>query len=225
VQSRELPTRASRRPATASGRPVQEQAASEFATILSRLCLHLGAPAAALVDGEGETVDYGGWAEAYGTRVMAAELGLVAVQSSNFPWGAASELVIRARRESYALLPLVHGYVLIIRLPRHAFITASRAYSAAVRALCREANLTVPETYRRDPWEFAEVCASSSHGHRPRSIVCSNAWLPVEVIGRYSPRDLHPRECAFRVRTATGRELTLLRERLGHWYADALPEL
>jgi hypothetical protein len=193
--------------------------------ILSRLCLHLGAPAAALVDGDGETVDYGGWGEAFRTRVMGAELGLVAAQCLNASGGTPYELVIRARKESYAVLPLVHGYVLAIRLPRHAFVTSSRAYSAGIHALCREANLAVPEHYRRDPWEFAEVCASGLHGHRPRSIVCAGNWEPVEVIGRYSPKDLHSRECAFRVRTVTGRELTLLRERFGHWYTDALPEL
>src|SRR5690606_6550743 len=56
----------------------RDQALSTFAATLGRLCDVLPAQAAALVDGEGETVDYAGRLIPYETRVAAAEWQLVA---------------------------------------------------------------------------------------------------------------------------------------------------
>ena len=55
----------------------RDQEASPFSAILWRLCEGCSAHAAALVDKEGETVDYAGRISPYEIRVAAAELRLV----------------------------------------------------------------------------------------------------------------------------------------------------
>ncbi len=55
----------------------RDQAASNFAATLGRLCDAVPAVSAALVDGEGETVDYSGSLSPYEIRVAAAEWQLV----------------------------------------------------------------------------------------------------------------------------------------------------
>jgi hypothetical protein len=56
---------------------VRDQSDSAFSAILGQLCDDCGALAAALVDGEGETVDYAGLLSPYEIKVAAAEWRIV----------------------------------------------------------------------------------------------------------------------------------------------------
>ena len=67
----------------------RDQLASPFSAILQRLCESCGAQAAALVDAEGETVDYAGRVAPFDARVAAAEWRLVLAEieaSKVFGW-------------------------------------------------------------------------------------------------------------------------------------------
>src|ERR1700730_10328586 len=64
--------------------PPRDQEASTFAAILNDLVVRLpGAFAAALVDGEGETVDYGGKVDPFDAKINAAHWRLVLAELSS----------------------------------------------------------------------------------------------------------------------------------------------
>ncbi len=211
--------------------PLRDQGESAFTSILRALVVRVpGAHAAALVDFQGETVDYAGRATPFDVRVAAAHWRIVLDEARGqsalrgLKWFAA-----RAARRSYLVYGLPERYALVVVLARAAgFAGWHRAVAACTRALSEEAAWRglagSPE-----PW-FAVDVVSDRH-RRPSSVRVAGAVRPVEILGTIvrrgqadawaAPGDSGRRQRGWRVRFDTGAEATLVREPGGVWYADA----
>ncbi|MGC4090501.1 MAG: hypothetical protein QM756_22050 [Polyangiaceae bacterium] len=165
----------------------RDQAASPFSGILLRLCDATGAHAAALVDAEGETVDYAGRVEPFDIRVAAAEwrLALSVLTSAAPAWSETSELVVRCSVQSFAVWALSDGYALVMVLPRRAFRVSKRALAEAMTDLAREAGLSSPADTARVRWARVEV-QTEDGGRRPRAVWQDGAWRPLTISGPLS---------------------------------------
>ncbi|HMJ13138.1 MAG TPA: hypothetical protein VK524_17075, partial [Polyangiaceae bacterium] len=146
--------------------------ASVFASILKRLCESTGGYAAALVDGEGETVDYFARdLDPFGVRVSAAEwrLVLATLQQSRIPgWADAGLVLVRAQNASFGLVPLAEGYALIVHLPRHGFRISERALAVATEELAAEAGLRPLEPVAKaERWVRVRVQTVAGNPRRP----------------------------------------------------------
>lgn len=200
---------------------VRDQAVSSFAATLGRLCDALPAVAAALVDGEGETVDYAGSLSPYEIRVAAAEWQLVVanVASGHRKTGAVEEVVVRARKATFAAFAISEGYTLVVQLRGRAFEVSRRATIEAVREICAEAGLAVPKRYTGEYWFRVEV-REGRRDLRPDAIWMDQAFRTTTVIGRMSKPDGVYTDRGYRVMLDDGNEMTLVRERLGRWYRE-----
>lgn len=201
----------------------RDQARSAFTAALDRLCASLPARAAALVDGGGETVDYAGSLTPFEIRVAAAEWQIVLDRSrecSSSLFDSPNKIIVRAEGASFCLLPLTEGYALIVRLHLGAFIASDRAWSEAIRLVCDEAGLPIPNAYKGQQWTRVCVDEKAGGSHRPQALRYGDTWHRVEVIGRYHGGELSQRERGFHVRLENGLETTLVRERLGRWFCD-----
>ncbi len=206
---------------------VRDQHASPFSAILMRFCDATGARAAALVDQEGETVDYAGTVDPFEVKIAAAEWQLVLAtleRSQVADWRDTRLLVVRSARRSFAAMALSDGYVLVAVLLRHCFLPSHRALAEAARDLAEEAGLAEvgPERRAFERWASLEVKTDPGDPRRPAAVWVDGSWCPLEVIGRLAAPE-GSREIAYRVRLATGPELTLVREPPGRWYSDDLP--
>jgi hypothetical protein len=204
---------------------VRDQRASVFSASLMRLCDATGAVGAALVDAEGETVDYAGAIAPFDIKVAAAEWMVVLAQlreATVANWAETNEVFVRGSRKSFFLRALSDGYGLVVQLLPHAFALSRRGLHEAVRELCAEAGLGLPDAmaHDRDPQWRVEVRCDDKDPRRPAALWMGGSWSRVEILGRWVDAT-SPREAGFRVRLPTGAELTLVRERLGRWYADA----
>jgi hypothetical protein len=204
---------------------VRDQSDSAFSAILARLCDDCGALAAALVDAEGETVDYAGLLEPYEIKVVAAEwrIVLAVVQESGLPgFRSVSSLTVRAKRRSYFIEALTDGYAIALRLPRHAFNVSWRALGQASRELGREAGLTAPQGRAKVPWVSVRVRLPAASGRlrRPDAIWLGSDWSPITILGRYQARDLSRSELGYLAQLPSGAEVFLVREPLGVWFID-----
>jgi hypothetical protein len=187
---------------------------TSFATILSDLLARLpGAFACALVDLGGETVDYAGVCEPFDIKVAAAHLRIVLNDLEEYAvLGQPRWVVLRGRRRSFVARRLPEGYALIVILRRRAgFTAAPRAFAACERALALEAGWARGS----DPRWFPLVVEVDRRG-RPRRLGAPP--VPVDVLGAVV--GLAWNERGFRVRTANGSELTVVREPGNSWYAD-----
>lgn len=199
--------------------PERDQDPSVFSSILDELCRRTSARAAALVDAEGETVDYGGRLAPFDVRVLAAELRLLQQHLGQTKvLHSTVELTIRARKKSYFLQMLPEGYALVLELPRYASTVSERALSLAVRRLCAEAGFEPP---RRFSGGYREIVVQELPGgtHRPTGAVLDGVHASLIVLGRL-PRSGQTSERGFRVRLGTGQEGNLIREPLGRWYLE-----
>lgn len=197
----------------------RDQALSSFAATLGRLCDVLPAQAAALVDGEGETVDYSGRLTPYEIRVAAAEWQLVVASVAAKGRELLAELVVRAAHATYAAYPIAEGYVLVLRLPKRAFVVSRRAVIEAIREVCQEAGLALPARYAGEHWYRTEV--QEDDAARPLNIWFEQRWRQALIIGRFSQPDPTAFvERGYRVMLEDGHELTLVREPLGRWYRE-----
>ena len=194
--------------------------ATPFTTILEALIDRVsGAVAAAIVDSQGETVDYAGRGEPFDLRVAAAHVQIVLASLQRFAaLGEPSWIVIRGGRKSVAASVLPDGYVLVLLLrPRAAFTISTRALKVCMQALAEEAGwraFAKREGAKQRSW--FEVAVETDRRGRP--ILIGPKKIPVEVLG--AVMGLSVRERGFRVRTAEGSELTLVREPRQRWYAD-----
>ena len=206
--------------------PPRDQAASTFSGILMGLCEGTDALGAALVDREGETVDYAGYLDPFNMKVAAAEWRLVLELVRDVPHPSYQEtqgILIRARKKSFAVVGISTGYAIVVALPRRAFGLSARAVAEAVRAVEIEAQLnTAEETPASERWFRVEVRSVPSDPRRPEAVWLEGSWRPVVILGRHGGRSATRREVAFRARLPTGQEFTLVRERTGHWFADIL---
>ncbi|MCW5836332.1 MAG: roadblock/LC7 domain-containing protein [Labilithrix sp.] len=194
--------------------------ATPFTAILDALIQRVaGAEAAALVDSQGETVDYAGRGEPFDLRVAAAHVQIILAAIERF--GALGEprwVVVRGERKSIAASVLPDGYVLVLLLrPRGAFTISTRALKVCTRALAEEAgwtDLAKHDGVKQRSW--FEVAVETDRRGRPSHIGAKRTR--VEVLG--AVMGLSVRERGYRVRTAEGNELTLVREPRQRWYAD-----
>ncbi len=181
------------------GGAARDQSDSPFSAILNRLCDDGGALAAALVDAEGETVDYGGRLTPYEVKVAAAEWRIVLsiVHAARVPgFRRVGGLTVRAAGRSFHIEAMPDGYAIALCLPRRCFNVSRRALSQAVRDLAREAGLELPEHRSQVSWARVEVrTPSASRLHRrPDAIWLQGAWSPLTILGRYQARDLSRQE-------------------------------
>lgn len=219
----------------------RDQHESAFAQILGDLVPRVpGARAAALVDAQGETVDYAGGTTPYDLRVAAAHLRIVL-----FTAQAQSTLVgvrwcaVRASLGSYLVYALPEGYALVLVFARGGGLVGwHRAVAACNRALANEAGWAGVDTWC-EPWFAVEVVPDANR--RPRSIKISGRVRSVEIVGALANgRRATPSASAaptrgragtgalaaipplrgWRVRLDTGAEATLIREPGGTWYSD-----
>jgi hypothetical protein len=206
----------------------RDQAPTRFTPVLARLCQSTAALGAALVDRQGETVDYAGYVPPFDLKVAAAEWRLVLAQlarsSCTLAWPDTHELVVRAARLSFIAVPLGEGYALVVQLCRHAGGISRRALGEAERALCREAALETPRPPPPERWELVEVRTASGNVRRPQAIWHGGQWHQLEILGRYRARELGRREVGYRARLGTRVDISLVREPLGRWYALDLPD-
>lgn len=193
--------------------PARDVDATPFTPILDELLARIpGAYAAALVDGEGEAVDYAGIAAPFDVRVAAAHLQIMLRQVGDYGvLGSPRWIIVRGAKKTVVVHALPDGYALAVLLRRRAGFTASRrAFASCERALAKEAGWPEPEGRA---WYAVDV-EIDARG-RPKRVVPN---VELEVLG--SVVGLSLRERGFRVRTADGIELTLVREARSCWYAD-----
>jgi len=199
---------------------------------LADLCKSTGSICAALVDQEGETVDYTGFGDPFEIRILAAELRLLLTHLSHAPRLASTiELTIVAKRKSYFVRALPDGYALIVQLARRASGISPRPLALAVVQLCKEAGFAVPSLRQgraspesEAPWRRVEVEEDAPWSRRPRALRTSDGQADVEVIGRLAVDPAARRgERGYRVRLSNGEEGTLVREPLGFWYLEEDP--
>jgi hypothetical protein len=205
----------------------RDQAPSSFAPTLGRLCGSAGVVGAAFVDRDGEAVDYAGRVAPFDIRVAAAEWRVVMallMRCKGESWRRTRQLMVRGVNKSFAAVLLPEGYALVLQLLPHCFRVSPRALAEAVRDICNDAGLgTVDSTAPR--WRRVEVNEGTPPTRRPELVWIDRKWLPVEVLGRCVGPDLRANEHGYRVRLPSGVELTLVREPLSQWFADAAAEL
>ena len=220
-------TRSGRR----TDRPLRDQGESAFTAILRALVARVpGARAAALVDFQGETVDYSGHAIPFDVRVAAAHWRIVLDVAEGQPsLPGLKWIVARTARRSYLAYALPERYALVILLARAAGFTGwQRAAGDCARALGKEAAWRAAADSSAQ-WFFLDVV--SDDRNRPSSVRLAGTLRPVEILGTIvrqkrgatwaAPGDYSSREQGWRVRFETGAEATLVREPGGTWYADA----
>lgn len=206
---------------------VRDQAVSAFSGALMRLCDATASRGAALVDAEGETVDYAGCLEPYEIRVVAAEwrLALSVFIEQTRHKGEGAEIYYRGTRRSFAIVGMSDGYALVIELPRTSLHLSPRAIAEAVRTLSLEAGLPHQWTasrYGGERWTRIDV-RWDVQKKRPVAIWLSGGWKALEVLGRFAEAEPGTRTVGYRARLLDGTELTLVREPIGIWYADDIP--
>jgi hypothetical protein len=241
-------TRRDARPGRRPEQAPRDQRESAFSAILSELVARVpGARAAALVDRDGETVDYAGRGNPYDLRVAAAHLRIVLDQAGAQPSLAGTRsVVLRAARSSLSVHALPDGYALVLSLSRGAgFRGLTRAVPACTRRLADEAGWKrgasswypvqvevdarrapriLRAIYERPGSAIAKAGKSRLKG-APAALAVSVAppgpprSYAVEVLGRFRAA-LPEHEKAWRVRLDNGVELTLVRESGDRWYAD-----
>jgi hypothetical protein len=197
--------------------PARDQHESAFAAILGDLVRRVpGARGAALVDRDGETVDYAGRGSPYQLKVAAAHLRIVLDEArAQTALTTTSAVLVRASRASFTVHALPEGYALVLWLARGAgFRGLGRSVPSCSRRLAAEAGWRPIVS----PWHPVDVRADARKS--PQALRRTGAAeVPVEVLGRFRTT-LPEREKAWRVRIPTGVEFTLVRESGGFWYAD-----
>ncbi len=222
----------------------RDQIESPFTIILRALVEAVPlAAGAALVDGEGETVDYAGHLDPFELKVAAAHFQVVLSDVRAYPpLATVREIRVRARKRAFLMRVLDADYSLILLLHRYGgFSVSKRALHEAAGRLCVEAGLVQtdaePLWYRveveasrsgrpqrlRAPPQYAELTpppsvrppAFGKPSEAPRD---PSSWVEVEVIGALMGTG--PKERGFRIRLANGAEMTLVRERNRLWFVD-----
>ncbi|MBV9950144.1 MAG: roadblock/LC7 domain-containing protein [Myxococcales bacterium] len=191
-----------------------------------------GAHAAALVDAEGETVDYAGDGEPFHLRVAAAHWKIVLEAALRQSALAGLEwMSVRSSRRSFLVTALPDGYALVVLLARAAgFAGWSRALDHCRRSLAREAGWAPRSTREVAPPRWLAVDVVCDDRGRPRSIRLAEDEGRVDIIGALASPAPGPsrspasgpsrRERAWRVRLESGLEATLVREAGDFWYLD-----
>ncbi len=217
------------RPGAASARPVYARQEQEtgFTAILGRLLrASPGAIGAALVDAEGETVDYAGeHIDPFELKVAAATWRIVLGELERGPFaefaGVPRRFSIYATSRTFVIEALPEGYAFLSVLASDAAEGhATRALDLALRDLYREAGWASPPGMAQ--WFAAEVRISPAE--RPIALRAGEHWAPLTVIGRVVV-GLLPGEVGWRVALApTHVEITVVHGRDDQWWVDLDPE-
>jgi len=207
-----------RRHPAASSLP-RDTEATAFTTLLTELIGRVpGARAAALVDRDGESVDYAGALSPFDVKIAAAHWRIVLGELDRTRLlTQPRHIVVRGRQKSFIVRALADAYAVVVVMSKRAgFVPAPRAFLVFERALRAEAGIgTAPEGPVWTP-----VVVDQDARARPRTVASAAyaAAQPLEVLG--AVMGLGPGERGFRVRLSTGFETTLVREPGGAWYAD-----
>jgi hypothetical protein len=200
--------------------PTRDQATSTFTKVLERLVeMTPGALGAALVDYEGETVDYIGRVDPFELKITAAHWLVVLSETADLTQlGRIRQLTVRAQARAYHVRRLDEGYAIVLALrPRTAFAVSQRAIDEAAARLSVEAGWAPTRDAAR--WSWVDVDPDpKARGPRPRQVRVGGELQPVEILGAVV--GLAAREKGFRVRLRNGAELMLIRDRLGCWFTD-----
>jgi hypothetical protein len=194
----------------------RDQRDSAFTSILAGLVDRVpGARAAALVDRDGETVDYWGELDSFALRLAAAHWRLVLDElGRQHSFQTVRWLVWRGSGVGYLVHELPEEYALVVVLARAAgFFGWRRAIASCARALGDEAGWD----WVGLRWFPAEVTADERR--RPSWVRVGDRSYAVEILGAIAS-GLARRERGWRVRFASGVEATLVREPGGVWYCD-----
>lgn len=215
TESRRPASSSERVPRSKEPRPARDQAPSSFAAILDRLVTSTpSARAAALVDFEGETVDYAGHIDPYELKIAAATWQIVLAEIGDTAIETPRQIVIRAAKTGFVLRRVNQEYAIILILhSRAAFAASERALAEAETALASEAGW---KRTNRPAWFSVSVQTGAEH--RPVELFFADEWQPIEVMG--SVVGLRDRERGYRVRLPSGVEMMLVRERNGLWFCD-----
>jgi hypothetical protein len=197
--------------------PKRDQDTSSFTRLLQGILLSTpGAIAAALVDFEGETVDYAGAIDPFEIKVAAAHW-LIVMSEIGSSLGGIREISVRADRRGFHIREVHTGYAVVIILHRYAsFAVSARAMTELDIGLAREAGW--PRANAKLDWYGVQVQTARDDQFRPQDVLVDGVWKPIEVMGALV--GLARAERGFRVRFSSGHELMLLRERFGRWFAD-----
>jgi hypothetical protein len=192
-----------------------------FTAILTRmLAATPGAIGAALVDAEGEAVDYSGpTIDPFELKVAAAHFRIVLQELERGKLtesgGLPRRLSILTSKRMFVIDCLPDGYALLSVLHRTAaFGHADRALDAALHDLYREAGWNAAPGVLR--WQELQVKCDPAG--RPTSIRIDVGWRPVKVIGKVAA-GLQRGETGFRVGVGDV-EVTLVRGLDDRWYGD-----
>jgi hypothetical protein len=199
--------------------PPRDQSTSTFTEILERLLAATpGAAAVALVDFEGETVDYAGRLATFDIKIAAAIWQIVIAETAETPaMGSIRQFTMRARSRGYVVRRVQENYAVLIVLHRRAaFAVSDRALIEVQARLSVEAGWDAPSPELC--WYRVAVEPEARDRTRPSKMRVGGTWHAVDVMG--SVRGLAAREKGFRIRLPSGAEMMLVRERLGGWYAD-----
>jgi predicted regulator of Ras-like GTPase activity (Roadblock/LC7/MglB family) len=197
----------------------RDQHESAFAAILSKLVSRVpGARGAALVDSEGETVDYAGRAKPFDLRVAAAHWRIVLDEArAARALRNVRSIAVRAARASYLVQTLPEGYALVVVMMRSAgFSGWQRAVASCVHALGEEAGW---EWDGEAPPRWFPVTVLRDERRRPAAVRADGRLHPLEILGTLQA-GLSGRERAWRIRFESGLEATLVREPGGACYLD-----
>jgi len=214
------PRATSERPgARASSRPLsaRDTDATAFTAILGDLISRIpGAHSAALVDSQGESVDYTGSALPFDVKVAAAHFRIVIDEVRALAsFREVRTLVVRSRVKSFVVRVLPDDFAIVVMLGRRAGFSPMRALDACERALVAEAGLEL-----RPVGAWTCVAVDCDSRKRPKRVAPleGEGGTGVEVLG--SMKGLPNGDRAFRVRLDTGEEVLLVRERGGIWYSE-----
>lgn len=202
-----------------SSPPARDQHETAFTRVLAELVSRVpGARAAALVDLEGETVDYSGVLLPYDVKVAAAQWRVVIDEIRlRRPLAKTTFIAIRTTRASYQVHVLPEGYALVVVLCRAAgFGGWHRAVASCCHALAQEASWNCAGM-RIPAWYAVRVTADPRR--RPVAVGETSRARPLEVLGAIAS-GMGRRERGWRVRLEDGVEATLVREPGGKWYVD-----
>jgi hypothetical protein len=198
----------------------RDQHESAFAAILSSFVARIpGARGAALVDSEGETVDYAGSAKPFDVKVAAAHWRIVLDEALATPGlRDVRSIAVRAARASYVVQVLPDGYALVVVMMRSAgFSGWQRAVASCAHALGEEAGWN--QGAAELPPKWFPVTVLRDERRRPAAVRADGRLHPLEILGTLQA-GLSSRERAWRIRFESGLEATLVREPGGACYLD-----
>lgn len=209
---------------------LRDQGESPFALLLGMLLDAIPfARGAALVDFEGETVDYAGEVDPFELRVAAATFQLLLGELRGTPrFEAVRQVNVACRKSGYVVRVLDPHYSLVVVVRRlGTFQISERVVDEIEAHLLLEAGFA----FKPPHWHRVEVDAQG-RPPRPRrirrvlaegSLTLPNdegeAWTDVIVLGQLVT--LAQGEHGYRVRLDTGAEVNLVCERSRLWFIDA----